>query len=71
MGKGSTTCSASAMVLLFASIPEGLERRTRMLDFTHSRGRSRTVATTREMHGIQEVKGSTPFGSTIFAGLAF
>ena len=48
VGKGSTTCSASAMVLLFASIPEGLERRSRMLDFTHSRGRSRTVATTRE-----------------------
>ena len=48
VGKGSTACSASAMVLLFASIPEGLERRSRMLDFTHSRGRSRTVPTTRE-----------------------
>jgi len=35
-------------------------------DFAHGCAPSRTVRTPRPPHGIQEVEGSTPFGSTLF-----
>ena len=63
-GRGGVTRSGSAMVLPFASIPERLERRSGNARF---HAQSRPVAHDRDdhgIHGIQEVEGSTPFGST-------
>jgi len=60
VGKGGAPCSGSAMVLPFASIPEGLGEPLECSIFTHSRGRSRTVATARECMAFKRSRVRLP-----------
>jgi len=69
--QGQSQCAGIVPDGPSATVRDGRSRRPAEPDFAHACAPSRTVRTPPPPHGIQEVVGSTPIGSTIFAGLAF
>src|SRR5262245_58859151 len=64
------TWGGSGAVRRRATVRDGPRGRSGALDFSHACARSGTVVSPHAPHGIQEVEGSTPFGSTLPFALA-